>query len=133
MRRLALLFTCAFGLIVLVRAQNQGVAQQKTTEPDSGSSCLTRFKNDLAHFEPCKNKTCFLFLSQPPFIILDPTMRSESHQRLFPCKNRTKYFSKLEGVAFKIHQALTSDNSLCVWAGAECSKCLNFSLIIVVV
>ncbi len=115
------------------RAQNQGVAKLNSTGPDAGSLCLTRFQNERGHFDRCKTETCFLFLSQAPFIRLDPTMQNESHQQLFPCKSPMKFFPELDGVAFKIHQALNVDDTLCVWAGAECSKFLSFSLIIGVV
>lgn len=55
------------------------------------------------------------------FIILDPKMKRESDQQLFPCKARRKAFRELTGLVFKIHQEMDLDDALCVWAGAKCS------------
>ncbi len=55
------------------------------------------------------------------FIILDPEMKLERDQHLFPCKRPRKVFEGLKGFAFRIHQDMDLDDALCVWAGAECS------------
>lgn len=39
------------------------------------------------------------------------------------------YYENLDGVSFKIHQALNMSDLLCVWAGADCSKFLGFLIV----
>lgn len=95
------------------------VAVQAMGQPHS--PCLTRFRKEPSYFEPCKTRTCFLFLSQAPFIRLAPNMKTEADQQLFQCKSPMKCNENLRGISFKIHQELNLDDVLCVWAGASCT------------
>lgn len=78
----------------------------------SANKCLSQFQSDRAHFEPCVKTVCFLFLFQPPFVVLDPVMTKVEHQSLFPCKNRRKLFPHLRGSSFEIHQVRMHCNEM---------------------
>lgn len=108
-----------FALSAVLYAGNQTDGRKGRNQ--TPSPCLTRFQKNRSHFKPCKNQTCFLFLSQAPFIQLDPTMKTEEDQRLFQCKSPMKYYPRLEGISFKIHQQLNLDDVLCVWTGPSCT------------
>lgn len=103
--------------------------------PKRMSLCLQRMAIYPEEFEVCKRKLCYLFLREPPFIVLDyakdsnkdlvfsPDATEEeqiANQILFPCGDPGSKFHGLTGIAFAIHNATTSD-ALCVWAGEACT------------
>ncbi len=84
------------------------------------TGCLTRFVNNLHHFEPCLKEVCFLFVDQQPYVRIDPSMADEGDQKLFRCRDHSAHFSLLSGIAFEMHKNLKGPDHWCVWAGQDC-------------
>ncbi len=47
-------------------------------------------------------------------------MKSEDNVRLFPCRDKTKFFPGMGGISFNIMNELPLDDSLCVYGGPAC-------------
>lgn len=88
---------------------------------DTGK-CLQLLKTDPGLFDKCKDEVCYLFLKEPPFIILPPGDKGYSdsvadykNQAPIPCKDFADH--GLRGIAFELHERSPSADNLCMWAG----------------
>lgn len=86
------------------------------------ANCLKQFKEQPQVFERCKHQNCFIFLSEPPYIMLDKRMKYHEDSTLFPCSRpRDSTFEHLHGSAFEIMAAsYKAVDALCVWGGPDC-------------
>lgn len=104
-------------------------------DPAGMRGCLPRLDKEPEAFVDCKKQLCYIFLREPPFVILDDVVDADEnlvfdpkaspadqlqHQRLFNCSNPHAAFPGLKGIAFNLH-ASVSDGALCVWGGDTCT------------
>ena len=99
--------------------------------PTRGRGCLHRLTTHKEDYNECNdpksNKTCYIFLQQPPFITIDPNLFDSSDyaanelQKPFPCGKYANIFkekgTKLQGIAFVLHSLTISSDDLCMWGG----------------
>lgn len=74
-------------------------------------------------FEACITKPCFIFLSEPPYVLLDRRMETPADSRLFPCGRPKKLFKRLAGSAFEVmaqSDVVIDQDAQCVWGGPTC-------------
>lgn len=74
-------------------------------------------------FDTCKNRTCFIFLREEPYIILNESeLKKQSSNRsfVFNC-NDSGQIRGLGGTAFEVIRRTAARNSACVWGGPDCS------------
>lgn len=92
------------------------------TEPEPG--CLPLLVRNINHpdYAHCKTQTCFLFLDEPPFIVLPPLTNRDNIYKPFPCSQPQTLHRGLGGIAFEVHALTSSARSSCIFAG-EKSQC----------
>lgn len=88
-----------------------------------GTKCMGRFVMRPQDFKKCETTTCWLFLQEPPYIVLDERMKTAGidAEIPFPCASPPSSFSRLHGAAFEIMQLTPAKNATCAFAGPECS------------
>lgn len=90
--------------------------------------CLRRFSPDNKDFDTCRERPCFIFLREEPYIRIDPRMQRDDQTVVFNCSNPTAVFKGLGGTAFEVIRRTAANQSACVWGGPEClfGQMVNF-------
>lgn len=106
-------------LVPLVRAMNP-CGQPRKPVP----GCLPPLARNIHHpdYAHCKNQTCYLFLQEPPFIVVPQFKTRDPLYKPFPCSEPQELHPGLEGIAFEVHALTSSARSSCIFAGQK-SQC----------
>lgn len=76
-------------------------------------SCLPNLSQHPLLYEPCKSRPCFLFVSQPPHVILSHSIMS---QLPFQCANSQLHNISVDGTTFRIMNLTDVRNRLCIYS-----------------
>eukprot|EP00177_Eucheuma_denticulatum_P000477 GFKZ01000839.1.p1 GENE.GFKZ01000839.1~~GFKZ01000839.1.p1 ORF type:complete len:565 (+),score=72.70 GFKZ01000839.1:73-1767(+) len=90
--------------------------------PTPPRGCLPALSRNASLLTPCLTRQCYLFLPEPPFIILPPTLTPPSNP--FPCSNPPQTFP-LSGLAPSLHTHTSSNSAWCLYAGPPSSCSFN--------
>ncbi|CAN8073779.1 unnamed protein product [Agarophyton chilense] len=132
-----LVLFCAVALVQLAQAKQtfptDGNYDCDSYDPFAsqrpGHACLANMKIHPDIYDVCKddtNHTCYIFLQEPPFIILDdiPKFNSSesafSLQKPFKCgqfENQLLEAGGIRGIAFHLHKLTSSRDDWCMWGG----------------
>lgn len=99
-----------------------------------GSNCLSLLQKNGQAFHVCKERVCFLFLEQEPFISFDEEILSypntEDLQKPFRCdrESRRHHHPSLHGGVFNLMDETSAKDQYCAWAG-PLSQCTFNALV----
>lgn len=83
---------------------------------------MPELKSKSVKYDVCLEHPCFVFRSELPFVILDPTMEFGNQTLPFKCRTRSETFTQLRGPFFDILDKIPFlDEAYCIWVGPSCT------------
>lgn len=90
--------------------------------PSPPPGCLPALRDNATLLTPCLRAQCYLFLPEPPFILLPSSPPPPAHP--FPCASPPQQFP-FSGLAPALHSLTSSRQAWCVYAGPPSACSFN--------